>query len=219
MSAIITQRGFTGVLLLFLGSLITGILIFLYFFNKPSLPAKFIPPASRDAKEEVASKIYNDKRISFSYPNGLEVKKDTESDFAKRHNGDVRKNFSGYVQYQPPDFVDALFVVDKNTTAETAPFTVWVFDNPHKLPAELWFDNFWYYPFLWGVFSYPEKPNIAPKNEASISGQSVKFVQVLHQTGKPKYYLISREERMLLIRLIESKEGIGEKILDSLKIN
>lgn len=150
----------------------------------------------------------------FKHAKNLAVKQDSEEEFNKRENGDFRKNFKGYVMYEPAQVLGAVTVLEKDNSFDLAPFSVWVFDNSEQLNSSQWFEKYWFYPYLWGVFSEPDKGHIRPEKEATVSGQTVKYSVVSYQPGSPKYILISQNQRIYLLRVVG---GEGEKILQSFK--
>ena len=152
--------------------------------------------------------------IEFSYGKDLTVKEDSEDDFNKRGNGDFRKNFTGYVGYEPGKVLGAVAVLGKDRNYDTNPVSVWAFDNPDNLIPDGWFDKYWYYPYLWGVFDRTSKGHVALDKEATISGQPAKYKIVSYQPGKPKFVYMSKDQKMYLLRVIGEA---GDKILSSFK--
>ncbi len=157
---------------------------------------------------------FSNSQFEFKYNKDLVAKEDTEEQFNKRGGGDFRKNFKGYVQYDPGKFSGAVVVLAKDNNFDTNPFTLWVFDNPEDLSIDAWYKNYWYYPFVWGDFTYTGKFTLAPKAEATISGQMAKSGVIDYQPGKPKFVYLNKEKKMYLFRIIG--EG-GDKILQSFK--
>lgn len=155
-----------------------------------------------------------DLGFGFKYIRDLAVKTDTEEEFNKRGNGDYRKNFKGYVGYEPPEFLGAVVILGKDQNYETNPFSIWIFNNDNNLTIEQWFKDYWYYPYLWGVFDYTSKGHVTPDSEATISGQQAKYKIVSYQPGKPKYIYILGDKKIYLIRVIGDK---GDKILSTFK--
>jgi len=152
--------------------------------------------------------------FTFTYLKGLTVKEDSEEEFNKRGNGDFRKNFKGYVGYEPGNFLGAVAVLDKSGSFEINPLTVWVFDNPNDLSIDTWYKNYWYYPFVWGDFTNKGKVDLAPKQEATISGQIGKSGIIDYQPGKPKFIYVSKDNKMYLFRIIGEA---GNQILSTFK--
>ncbi len=157
-------------------------------------------------------------KIDLAYTGDLEVVSETEDEYSKRTQTDYRKNFTGYVAYQPPKFVKSLIVKPKelklgSSQFDVIPLTIWVFENPNKLTVDEWYKNYWYYPFVWGVFSYPQKQQIAPITEATVSGIMTKSAVIDYSPGKPKFVLVPKEEKMFLFRVMDG----GDPILHSFK--
>lgn len=165
-------------------------------------------------------KTYTNSSLSFQfqYPNDLIAKEDTEEAFNQRGGGDFRKNFQGYVQYQPAKFISAVVVLGKDKNFDLNPFSLWIFDNPDSLTIDDWYRNYWYYPFVWGDFTYTGKFDLAPKTEATISGQPAKAGLIDYQPGKPKFVYLSVGKKMYLFRIIDNAVKVGEKILSTFKL-
>lgn len=202
------QKGSILVLALLAGLIILGSI--LYFFNKSTLPVDQISPQSENKYN-----TYTNQQLvlEFEYPDELTIREDSEEEFNKRGNGNFRKNFTGYVGYEPGKFLGAVIVLEKEASFDTNPFTVWVFDNPDSLSIDSWYDKFWYYPFVWGDFT-SRKEFVSPKNEATVSGQIAKSGIVDYQPGKPKFIYLSKDKKMYLFRIISES---GDEILDSFK--
>lgn len=152
--------------------------------------------------------------FEFEYPKDFSVKEDSEEQFNKRGNGNFRKNFTGYVGYEPAEALGAVMVLDQSNDFGINPLTIWVFNNDNNLTPEQWFGDYWYYPFLWGVFDYTSKNHIALDQEATISGKIGKYKIVSYQPGPPKFMYISKDGKMYLFRIIGEA---GEKVLLSFK--
>ncbi|MBI2599697.1 hypothetical protein HYW43_02125 [Candidatus Daviesbacteria bacterium] len=208
------QKG-SAVLLLLVGLLIIGITGFFIF-----RPAKLLPQESKAPVKTTApllqSPVYTNQSLGFEfkYSKELTVKEDSEEEFNKRGNGDYRKNFKGYVGYEPGLLLGAVAVLDQNNTFDKSPLSVWVFENPDNLSVDKWFDKYWYYPFVWGVFDYTSKGHIVMDQEATISGQLAKYKIVSYQPGSPKLMYIAKNQKMYLFRIIGED---GDKILSTLK--
>lgn len=163
-----------------------------------------------------SEKIYTNQNLGFEfkYPKDWKVMEDSEEEFNRRGNGDFRKNFKGYVTYEPGKFLGAVVALGKDNSYDTNPFTLWVFDNPQDLSIDVWYKNYWYYPFVWGDYTYTGKYELAPKKEATISGQMGKSGIIDYQPGKPKFVYLSRDKKIYLFRIIGAD---GDKILESFK--
>ncbi len=199
------------ILLLAAGLIVGG--IYLYQSTKSQLlqTPKLSSPNQSEFKD-----YSNPLGFQMKIAKGLTVKEDSEEEFNKRGNGDFRKNFKGYVVYEPGKFLGAVVVLDKTNNYDTNPFTIWVFDNPKDLSIDEWYKNYWYYPFVWGDFTYKGKFTLAPKTEATISGQPAKSGVIDYQPGKPKFVYLAKDKKMYLFRVIEDS---GEKILQGFKLN
>lgn len=173
-----------------------------------------IPKISIAQQPQFSEYTNKDFGIAFSYAKELNVKADSEEEYNKRGNGDFRKNFTGYVGYEPRIVLGAVAVLDKNGQYDTNPFSVWIFDNPDNLTIDGWFNKYWYYPFVWGVFDWTSKGHIALDSEATISGQTAKYKVVSYQPGKPKFIYVANNGNMYLLRIIDSA---GEQILSTFK--
>lgn len=186
----------------------------IYLFHPGSKKDKSLPvPLLTIAKTEKLQEYSNkDLNIVFKYSNGLTVKQDSEEEFNKRGNGDFRKNFKEYVTYEPGKFLGGVVALDKSGNYDTNPFSLWVYDNPQGLTIDQWHHNYWYYPFVWGDFTAEGKFDLAPKTEATISGQPAKFAIIDYQPGKPKFVYLAKDKKMYLFRIIGES---GDKILQS----
>lgn len=210
------QRGFTWLILLPLILLLTGLGI---WFNlrqtqtlskvtsnvRLSVAASALP----QAQPAFVSSELGFKLDSF----GLEVRTDSEAEFNKRGNGDFRKNFQGYVGYEPAPVIGAVVILDQDKNYERAPLSIWVFANPDNINPPVWYTRYWYYPFVWGDFSYDTKAKAAPVEIATVSGQVANSATIDYQPNKPKFYLLPKDGKMYLFRVV----GTGENILNSFK--
>ena len=207
------QKGFAQLLLIIVG-LAAVVFGGIYYYqslkgNNPLPVYKLTPPLISQFKD-----YSNPLGFQFQYHKDLVVKEDTEEEFNVRGGGDFRKNFKGYVQYEPGKFLGGVVVLDKTSSYDTNPFTLWVFDNPQDLSIDDWYKNYWYYPFVWGDFTYTGKFELAPKTEATISGQMAKSGIIDYQPGKPKFVYLSKNKKMYLFRIIGEE---GDKILSTFK--
>lgn len=210
------QKGSAQLLLIIVT--ILGVILGVYLYQNSKGPAGLETSKPSITKQPQSNSYLNQTLgFTFKYPNSVNVKIDTEEDFNKRGNGNYRKNFSGYVQYEPGKFLGAVMVLDKSNSYDTNPLTIWVFDNPNNLSVEKWYDKYWYYPFVWGDFTYTGKIELAPKVEATISGQLAKSGTIDYQPGKPKFIYVSKDKKMYLFRLIEDKDQTSDKVLSAFK--
>ncbi|OGE29492.1 hypothetical protein A2867_00795 [Candidatus Daviesbacteria bacterium RIFCSPHIGHO2_01_FULL_40_11] len=215
------QKG-SATLFLLVG-LVIAVSIGIFSFRLLKLPIPSSLPVPQVSQAPAKTSIPDPKILTyanqalgfeFEYPKDFSVKEDSEEQFNKRGNGDFRKNFKGYVGYEPAEVLGAVVVLEKEENYGTNPFALWVFDNPENLTTDGWFDKYWYYPFLWGVFDYTSKGHIALDQEATISGKMAKYKIVSYQPGSPKFIYISKDKKMYLFRAIGE---VGEKILSSFK--
>lgn len=201
------QKGSVQLLLLLFLILIAGAIFFYQSRGKQTV--KLALPTAQIATKNT---YFSPLGFQLQYANGLTVKEDSEEEFNQRGNGDFRKNFRGYVGYEPGKFLDGVIVLDKDGSYEQNPLTLWIFDNPDDLSIDRWFDKYWYYPFLWGVFDYDSKEHVALDQEATVSGVMAKHKVVSYQQSSPKYVYLSKEKKMYLFRIIGES---GNKILSS----
>lgn len=185
-----------------------------YFYQIRTNKESFQKDLTTSSAETNLNKFTSNKlKIEFEYINNLTVKEDTEAEFNKRGNGDFRKNFTSYVTYPPADLIGGIVVLDETSSYETNPLTIWVFNNSNNLTIDKWYENFWYYPFVWGDYT-ERRNNVAPTIEATVSGQLVKYGVVTYQPGEPKFIYLSNNNKMYLFRVIGEN---GYKILQSVK--
>lgn len=173
-------------------------------------------PILQIPKITLQTKVYENKDLNFrfEYPVSFEVIPDGEENYFKETGADHRKNFTGYVGYKPPEFITGIALKKASGTL----LTLWVFDNPNNISIESWFDKYWYYPFLWGIFNYPDKNPLKPTVEATISGQLAKSVVVSYQPGKPEYTYVENGGKMFMFRVIKGgNEKVISQVLSSFK--
>ncbi len=181
----------------------------------PSLVPTTVPTSKPiNLRETYTNDEYS---FTFSYPKTLSVQPDSEEDFAKRFGGDNKANFTSYVGYAPGKLLSAVAVLDKDSSFDNSPLTIWIFDNPNQLTVDQWFDKYWYYPFLWGVFDKTSKGHVILDQEATISSQTAKYKIVSYQPGAPKYLYLEHGGKMFLIRVLTASDQTGENILQSFK--
>lgn len=211
------QKGAAPLLLLVLVLVVItgGVYFYLQGNSLNSSKSTNLPPPQPTLSIVPQDENYsNPLGFGFQYPNGLTVKEDSEEEFNQRSNGDFRKNFTGYVGYEPGKFLGGVVVLGKDQSFDTNPFTLWIFENPRGLTIDAWYKNYWYYPFVWGDFTYKGKFELAPKEESTISGQMVKTGVIDYQPGKPKFVYLSRGGKIFLFRIIGED---GDKILATFK--
>lgn len=168
------------------------------------------------------NQTYQEKslKFEFKYPSTMDVVTETEDQYSTRTQTQYRKNFAGYVGYQPPKLITSLIVKPKelklgSSQFDVIPLTIWVFENPQKLDGALWYKNYWYYPFVWGVFVTAQKNQIAPQTDATVSGMPTKSAVVGYSPGKPEYILLPKEDKMYLFKVM----GGGTPILGSFRFD
>lgn len=212
------QKG--SVQLLLLAAVVAIILggVFFYFNLKTTKKEVILQSPKITSPKQPEFKVYSDSVLGFSfqYPLNLNAKTDSEEEFNKRGNGDFRKNFKGYVGYEPGKVLGAAVVLDNTNSFGTNPFSVWIFNNDNNLTIEQWFKDYWYYPYLWGVFDYTSKSHITLDTEATISGIPAKSKIVSYQPGKPKFIYAAKDQKMYLFRVIGDT---GDEILSTFKFN
>ncbi len=211
------QKGSATLFLLVAGLVVAALIgIFSFGLIKPLVPStsilspKVVTPVPK-------LPIYSNPSLGFEFQysdKDLTVKEDSEENFNKRGNGNFRKNFKGYVGYEPEKPLGAVAVLDQNNDFDKNPLAVWVFNNDNNLTIEQWFKDYWYYPFIWGVFDYTSKGHIVMDKEATISGQLAKYKIVSYQPGSPKFMYVSKDGKMYLFRVIGES---GDKILSTFK--
>ena len=210
------QRGSVQLLILtviLVITVVTGAVVLKNF--KTGQPVQLNPQSQKETEK---TQVYSipELGLEFEYDKNLIIKTDTEEEFNLRGNGDYRKNFKGYVGYEPAKVKGAVAVLNKDEKFETNPFSVWIFENDNNLTIEQFFQNYWYYPFVWGVFDYTSKGHIALDREATVSGQQAKYKVIAYQPGNPKFIYVSKNQKMYLFRVIGET---GEKILNTLQFN
>ena len=207
------QKGSAQILLI-LAAVIIAVIAGIFFYQRPKTDSPQITTILNPKKVDNSS-TYTDQKLDFElqYPKQLILQKDTEEEFNNRGNGNFRKNFTSYVTYPPAEVLGAVVVLDETESFEMSPFTVWVFENPNNLTIEKWYLNFWYYPFVWGDYT-GRRNNVAPINDATISGQIAKFGVVNYQPSQPKFIYLSKDKKMFLFRIMGER---GDQILSTFK--
>ncbi len=207
-------RGFAAPFLLIGVLLLIGLPFGYFFFNRSSsAPLEIIPQVVEKSNN---LQTYSDQTLGFEFSveESFKVQKDSEEEFNIRGNGNFRKNFRSFVGFEPGKFLGAVAVLDESNSFDTNPLTIWVFDNPQDLSIEKWYANFWYFPFVWGDFTFKGRADLAPADEATIFGLTTKSRVVTYQPGQPKFVYLPHQGKMYLFRII----GEGEKILESFKL-
>lgn len=216
-----SNRGFVHLLAILIIAFILGVAFMVFYINskktsvEPKIKSYNESTISATPTEEDKVFIDTDLDFEFSYSTQFKAEVDSEEGYSKRNNGNFRKNFSGYIGYEPGSVITAVAVLDKSLSFDINPFSVWVFDNSNNLSVENWYEKYWYYPFVWGDFS--GRQGIAPNEVATISGQEAKSGMVLYQPGTPKFVYISKGKNIFLFRIINDSEKTGDKIMASFK--
>lgn len=214
------ERGFTHLFVILLGILLIGGLVIggsFYFKAKTSKETALVKQTSSSPVEPTEQElIYRTFLFKFSIPRGYSVQIDTEEDFYKRSKGDFRKNFTNYIGYPPPKFVDAYALLDSSKDFENSPFVIWIFDNPENFTIEKWFDEYWYYPFVWGDFTERRKA-FEPVNEIQIGEQIGKYGIVTYRPDSPKFIYLSLNGKMYMFRILNNNASLEKQVLESFK--
>lgn len=210
-----SQSGAVFVLVLLLVLIIAGLVLFILIGVKNS-PVSF---SQKTAKTGSTLPVYYSRQFGFEfrYPLEFTVQNDSEEDYSKRGQTDFRKNFTDYVGYEPPKLIKAVAVLGKDNSYDPSPFTVWVFANPDSLDTFLWYDKYWYYPFMWGIFAKEHKYMPSLERQATVSGQFVQYRLLSYQNGAPEYFYFSHKGNMILLRSLTTKNS-GKSILDTFKL-
>lgn len=216
------QSGFAALLTLIL---IIVIAAATYIVGKQLLPLMFTKKTVEVVQvlPRPSQNVYYDKEVGFEFKfpsSGYSIIDDDEEKFSSHAKAQFRKNFTGYVGYEPPQFVKGL-IVKANDSAhpdqfEPVPLTLWIFDNPKSFSIDQWYQRYWYYPFVWGQFAQPQKGKSSPVNISSVSGQLSKSNIISYRPGSPKFVYLSHNSKIYLFRIMDdSFKKIGEEILTS----
>lgn len=195
-----------------------------YINNQPKEEVLQTPVTVKQKQTPLSSpksSVYEDTEIGFkvSIPDGFEAKEESEEEYFKRAFGDIRKNFTYYVQYSPPEFVQSYYFLKKGESdPENAALAVVVYRNPENLAPEAFYNKYWYYPFVWGEFNTGEKSKIAPKNIELISGKEAGTSIVHYRDANPKFiYLpVGSKNLMFQLHLPTENNKAGEDILKAI---
>jgi hypothetical protein len=172
--------------------------------------------------QEPAGQKYVSESLGFEIIAGAEyiLKEDSEREFSIRgtegniKNGDYRRNFANTVGYPPAVVLGAVVVLDKTPNYDLAPLSIWVFDNPQNLTIDKWYENYWYYPFVWGDFSDAGRAKIAPSEDPTLQNFGAMSAVVEYQPNSPKFIYFINGNRVFLIRVVNG----GEKLLGDFKL-
>ena len=207
------QKGFAPlvVLMVILVSILAGgAVYFLFYSSKSSSVENTVDKVTTPVEDSTSSailkedpNIYTDNEGNFSLTTDprLEAVEETEDQFEKRVNGNMRKNFTSYIQYAPAQFVNAFYLLGEDKNYDQAPLSVWVFENPAGLDPQGFYKKYWYYPFVWGDFT-SAKNKIAPETEEIIDGKIGYSGVVNYRPANPKFIYLQYKEKMYLFRLV-----------------
>jgi len=176
------------------------------------------PEATPSAKPDYQEIIDEVIGLTFKMPLNFNLVTETEEEYFKRANGQIRKNFNYYVLYNPAEFAEAFYVLpEAENNLDKAVLTVWVFQNPENLDAEKFYGKYWYYPFVWGDFT-AAKNKIAPESIELVDGKEGQFGVVDYRDGKPKFmYLPIRDKNLMLQIQYPDGNLTAKEILQSFK--
>ncbi len=167
---------------------------------------------------------YQDPETGFTIkvPESFEVKEESEAEYFKRAYGDIRKNFTYYVQYPPAEFVNSYYFLRKGESdPENAALAVVVYKNPDNLTPEAFYKKYWYYPFVWGEFNESEKSKISPKNIELINGREAGTAIVNYRDANPKFIYLPSGSKNLIFQLHLPTENnkAGEDLYKSIVLD
>lgn len=211
------QKGFTHLLLAFL-ILAVAVVILIY----PRLSNNSVSSSvTKTPLPTPQNQTYTDKELglTFTYPKGYSFVEDTEKMYSNRHHDNYRVNFTQTYGYPPPTLIKALVLKGSGEDLDSSPFSIWVFDNSNSVSTQRWYQNYWYYPFVWGEYE-PKKSNEGPSEESRISGQIANFKIIDYQPNSPKLIYLYYQKKMYLIRIFQQpkdQSNLGNTILGSLK--
>lgn len=212
------QKGFAHLLLIAIILIVSLSAIGVYFFifknQSPVISEQMVAPEVI-SQQPTQNQVYKNQNLGFEFvlPEGSTVKDETEEEFHKRSNGQMRKNFTYYVQYAPAEFVSSLYVLGKDNDYENAALSLWVFENPKDLDASAFYEKYWYYPFIWGDFS-SGKERIAPTIDFNIADSTASGAVAAFKPNSPKFMYLPREGKMYLFKVVGDS-----KIIDSFKFS
>ncbi|MBI2022629.1 hypothetical protein HYS97_02185 [Candidatus Daviesbacteria bacterium] len=215
------QKGFAHLFLIIAVLLIGGLVTvgFYIFKNQQKLPTnqeiqKTSQPSPLVESKKLPEFLDQNLGFKFAYPESFKVVKDSEEEFDKRGMGNYRKNFTNYIGYEPPKFIDALAVFHKSSNIDSAPFTLWVFENPDSLSHDSWYKKYWYYPFVWGDFTN-RADAYAPLKDIKVDEHPGKYGIITYRPNNPRFIHVAFGDKMFLFKTINVPEGIEGQILES----
>lgn len=144
--------------------------------------------------------------FEFKYPNNkYVVVEDDETKYSERVNTKVREEFEKFLGYPPPRFLFALKIVDKAITKEAVTFDeiikVWIFDNVANKNIDTWYNDYWYYPFKWGVAVPEIIEDNRPKLEIKINERIGRYTYLSEMGGEIKYIYLPYDGKIFLFRV------------------
>lgn len=158
-----------------------------------------------------------DAALSFQLPPGFNFIKETEDEYFKRANGDIRQNFHYYIEYDPVGFSDSFYIVQRGETdLDKAILAAVIYENPGNLDPMQFYEKYWYYPFVWGDFT-SRRNEISPETSEIIGGKTGGSGIVTYREGSPKFIYLPLPEKnlMLQIHLPTENNPTGQDILKS----
>lgn len=195
----------------------------LYSKQKPAAVVETVPlknsvlasPSPGSSTQTVSNDLLS---LKFDLPKGYSLVKESEEEYFKRANGDIRKNFNGYIFYPPAEFADSFYVLlESEKNPDKAELSVWVFKNPDNLNAQKFYEKYWYYPFVWGDFTQ-RKYEIAPEDIELIGGKEGNFGIIGYREGKPEMVYLPLKDKNLMMQIQFPSENVkAREILKSFK--
>lgn len=220
------QKGFAQLvlILIFAATILSATGVYFLYFNNQSpktVQDKIVPPTSKEEEQMKQKSTFKNEALGFEFtiPPGFLVKEESEKEYFKRESGDIRKNFTYYIQYLPPEFVNSFYILEEGEdNLDRAKLTVLVFRNPDKLDAQKFYNKYWYYPFVWGDFTQA-KNKIAPESIELVGGKEGKSGLVDYREGKPKFIYLPWGDKSLMLQIQMPSEDneVAKKVLESLK--
>lgn len=214
------QRGSVLLLLLMIILIVVigvvGVFYYQFISKSPVAQPNFsnVTPSQTPGKREVFDELLG---LKFNLPKTFSLKKEIEEEYFKRAFGNIRKNFSTYVLYPPAEFAEAFYIVPaRENNLDNAILTVWTFKNPDNLDAKMFYDRYWYYPFVWGDFT-SAKNKIAPESVELINVKEGSYGVVDYRDGKPRFIYLPLRDKELMLQIQLPTEGneTGKEILKS----
>lgn len=159
--------------------------------------------------------------LSLKLSTGFDFIEESEEKYFKRANGNIRKNFNYYVQYDPAGFSESFYIVPEGETdLDKAILSAVVFENPDNLDPMQFYKEYWYYPFVWGDYT-SRRNDIDPENPETIGGKTGGSGVVGYRPGKPRFIYLPLPDKnlMMQIQLPTENNQTGGEILQSFTFN